>query len=462
MKKEKDEELDNLFKKGMEDPVGEPAFRDSDWNAMEQLLDQRKRRAGIVYWLPFLGSAAALLLLFLGWMFFKPGIVKNTKPEQVTAIHNSKNNGTSGGSIQQTADSSKIKTLSPANYAKNPGISRRGQNSKSFLPLSAGGDRRDTTGNRTKITAKPVVETIAATNTANNTSPNSISNQAVIANNNVSDKKGLATKKDLSTADDKKDLPAADNKKDFSAIGNPAKNLASMASKQKDSVAANSLATVATVSPLKVKSTVQPKLGSRPRFALGVLASSDLNGVNSSFQQSRIGGNFGLALSVGLSKKWTISTGVSYDIKPYLTNFSNYHTDHQFNTTPSSVSANCRMLEIPVVVNYQVYSQRGNKITIGSGLSSYFMLREDYTFNYSNPYAAGPAGFSVVNQNRNILSIVNLNATYEHPINSNVGVVIQPYLKIPLSNVGASQVRLQTTGVAVGLNWNLNSFSKPK
>ncbi len=460
MKKEKDEELDNLFKKGMEDPVGEPAFRDSDWDAMEQLLDQRKRRAGIVYWLPFLGSAAALLLLFLGWMFFKPGIVKNTKPGQVTAIHHSKeNNGTSGGSIQQTADSTKIKTLSPANYAKNPGISGRGQNSKSFLPLSAGGDRRGTTGNGTKITAKPGVETIAATSTTNKPSPDSISNRVVIANNNVSDKKDLAIKKDLSAADGKKDLSAADNEKDFSAIANPAKN---SAPKQKDSASANNLATVAAVSPLKVKSTIQPKPGSRPRFAFGVLASSDLNGVNSSFQQSKIGGNFGLALTVGISKKWTISTGASYDIKPYLTDFGNYHTSYQFKTPPSSVSANCRMLEIPVVVNYQVYSQRGNKITIGSGLSSYFMLREDYTFNYSNPYATGPSGFSVVNQNRNILSIVNINATYEHPINSNLGLVIQPYLKIPLSDVGASQVRLQTTGVAVGFNWNLNSFSKPK
>jgi hypothetical protein len=31
-----------------------------------------------------------------------------------------------------------------------------------------------------------------------------------------------------------------------------------------------------------------------------------------------------------------------------------------------------------------------------------------------------------------------------------------------LSDVGASQVRLQSTGVAFGINWNINASSKPK
>ncbi|MGZ3823178.1 MAG: hypothetical protein ACXVB6_21470, partial [Mucilaginibacter sp.] len=75
MNKEKDDDLDNLFRKGLEDPVNEAAFRDADWDAMEQMLDNRKKRPAIIYWLPILGSVAALLLIFLGWLFFKTDVV---------------------------------------------------------------------------------------------------------------------------------------------------------------------------------------------------------------------------------------------------------------------------------------------------------------------------------------------------------------------------------------------------
>ena len=101
-------------------------------------------------------------------------------------------------------------------------------------------------------------------------------------------------------------------------------------------------------------------------------------------------------------------------------------------------------------------------MTVGTGLSSYFMLREDYQFNYADSYATGPAHYTVINKNRNILSVLNLDVTYTHQINSKFGVTVQPYTKVPLSDVGYSQVRLQSTGVALGINWNINASSKPK
>jgi hypothetical protein len=213
-------------------------------------------------------------------------------------------------------------------------------------------------------------------------------------------------------------------------------------------------------STVKGKGNKQPKLGGGPRMALSVLASSDFNGV-SSFQQSRIGGNFGLLFSIGVSKKLTLSTGAMYSIKPYSSNIADYHTSYQFPTQPSSVDVNCRMIDIPLNLNYQVYHKGVNKFSVGSGLSSYIILREDYTFNYVNPYANGPAGYSVINKNRNFFGVLNLDVSYERQLNSKVGVTLQPYLKLPLSNIGQGQARLQTAGVAVGFNWNLNSSSKP-
>ena len=201
------------------------------------------------------------------------------------------------------------------------------------------------------------------------------------------------------------------------------------------------------------------KFASRPQFALSVIASPDMNGVNS-LQQTRIGGNVGLLFSAGISKKWTITTGAVYSVKPYTTGFQNYHTLSQFNTNPVNVMADCRVLDIPVNVGYQVYYKHQNKISIGSGLSSYFMLRENYKYNYSSNYATGPAEYNVVNKNQHILGILNINATYERQLNQKVGISLQPYLKLPLTGIGYGQVRLQTAGLAVGISWNLNSSIK--
>ncbi|MDB5023642.1 MAG: hypothetical protein JWP78_1397 [Mucilaginibacter sp.] len=461
MNKEKDEDLDNLFKKRLEDPVSESTFRDQDWDAMEQMLDKGKKRPVIIYWLPVIGSAAALLLIFLGYLFLKPEVVKPKKQGQTAAAHRHNadrdsnkekvapkdyaatnrsnpsdqkkdNTGTSGEPARQAADHNKQKTLTSAKYAGNPARLRHGQKSKSFFTLPSPAGRRDTTGYLARNrTAGAGTETIAIEGRGKNLLPDTTGRQAVIADNMVSDKKksGIAS--------DRTELGTADNKQ------------------QKDKSGPNAL--------VKVKGKGPQKSGNRPQFALGVFASSDLNGVNSSFQQSKIGGNFGAVLSVTFARKWTISGGAMYDIKPYLTSFDNYHTAYQFKTQPSSVNANCRMLDIPLNINYQVYSQQGNKITLGTGLSSYFMLREDYKFNYPDSYyASGPAAFTVINKNRNILSVLNLDATYTHQINSKVGLTVQPYLKVPLSDVGASQVRLQSTGVALGLSWSLNASSKPK
>jgi hypothetical protein len=122
---------------------------------------------------------------------------------------------------------------------------------------------------------------------------------------------------------------------------------------------------------------------------------------------------------------------------------------------PASVSTVCRMIDIPLNVSYRVFNQHQNKIFIGTGLSSYVMLQQNYTFNYTDPYATGPSHFDVSKNAGYLFGILNLNATYQRQLNSKLGVSVQPYMKIPLTNVGYSQVKLQSTGLAIGLNWNL-------
>jgi hypothetical protein len=207
------------------------------------------------------------------------------------------------------------------------------------------------------------------------------------------------------------------------------------------------------------KNIIKQPTAFRPQYALSVLAAPDINGVGS-FQQSKVGTNVGLLFSAGLLGKLTISTGVLYSAKPYTMAFQNYHTQYQFTENPVNVTADCRMLDIPLNIDYQLFNKHQNKISIGTGLSSYIMLNESYKFNYADSYVTGPSNYNVPNSGKYFFGVLNLNATYQRQLNSKVGISFQPYLKLPLTNLGYGQVRLQTTGMAVGLTWNLNSLSK--
>ena len=89
------------------------------------------------------------------------------------------------------------------------------------------------------------------------------------------------------------------------------------------------------------------------------------------------------------------------------------------------------------------------------------MLRESYKFSYADTYETGPSNYTVPGTSKYFFGVLNLKATYQHQVNSKFGISIQPYLKLPLGNIGYSQVHLQTTGIAVGVTWNLNPLPKP-
>lgn len=207
--------------------------------------------------------------------------------------------------------------------------------------------------------------------------------------------------------------------------------------------------------PLKIPSVI----GSR--FAMAVLAAPDVNGV-SSFHNEQTGLNLAVQLSLKLTKRLSITTGAAYAIKPYQTGLGNYKTNSPgwsaalwtSNAKPNTVNANCYVLDIPLNINYQLYSKGKNSFAVGTGLSSYIMLKEDYRFSFADP-AKNAVDLDISNQNRHMLGVLNMNLNYQHQLNNKLGLVVQPYLKLPLTQIGFGQVGLQSAGVAVGVNWNV-------
>jgi hypothetical protein len=84
MKNEQDK-IDNIFKKQLGDPARQFSYNGEDWDALEQMLDKDKKPRRIM-WLPIISSIAAMLLLVIGWWFFKPAIVIDKPVKQQVAV----------------------------------------------------------------------------------------------------------------------------------------------------------------------------------------------------------------------------------------------------------------------------------------------------------------------------------------------------------------------------------------
>lgn len=443
MKEEKENSIDKLFSQGLSEPGDNASYREEDWDAMEAMLDGKKPK-GITRTLILLVSTiAAMLLLVIGWLFLNPA----SKPDKTTQVVKKaapvqKDSGKYGPPVQQLADL-KSNTLS-ANDSSAMSAGDMSRKSKSFFTLSAVPGGRKITGfdtygaNPSYITKTPGVVT---GNAANNIVDN-------------------VTKHDTAITD------KAANYAKIDTILNDKTAVMASNSNQADTLKKRELVSVMddvrpNKKPAKYRHSASggAAMAFKPTLALSFVASPDVNSVKG-FSQ-KVGTNAGLLLTVGVTRKWSITTGAIYADKPYLANFANYTSAYKFSSNPESVSASCTVLDIPINVGYQVYNKGVNKFSLGTGLSSYFMLRENYTFNYAGGYPGGPATYNIRNKNQHIMGILNLNATYQREISSKFGVAVQPYYKIPLTGIGYGQVNLKSAGVAVGVTWNINPGTKP-
>ncbi|HKJ43429.1 MAG TPA: hypothetical protein VKA27_15125, partial [Sunxiuqinia sp.] len=125
------------------------------------------------------------------------------------------------------------------------------------------------------------------------------------------------------------------------------------------------------------------------------------------------------------------------------------YTVYSSNQRPEKVDADCRVLDIPVNINYELFQAKNTVVSLGTGISSYIMLKENYSFIYSDQYQHD---VEVLNKNRHWLSVFNLQANIERKLSSKISVSFQPYLKLPMKDVGYAHVRLQSFGLALSAN----------
>ena len=190
-------------------------------------------------------------------------------------------------------------------------------------------------------------------------------------------------------------------------------------------------------------------------FYTGIVSGVDLSSID--FQSAKTGNTIGLIIGYAFNNKWSIESGLLWDTKRVYDNGSHFNPPGYAPTngiTIVAVNGKSRLYELPVNMKYTIISGR-HSLFATSGLSSYLMRSENYDYEYTqNSQPGGHNYLSYKNKTKNWFSVVNLSVGYTHKLGGSGSIRVEPYLKLPIKNLGVGNMPIMSTGINIG-------FTKP-
>ena len=160
----------------------------------------------------------------------------------------------------------------------------------------------------------------------------------------------------------------------------------------------------------------------------------------------------GAGLGFSFNKRIIVRTGFYTSRKIYSASPGSYKPSEDFYTTYpylEKVDANCKVYEIPVTISYKLNKSSKNSFFATAGLSSYIMKKEEYDYSYR--YVPNGTVYkhrqTVENGKEHFLSGLTLSAGYQRSLGNRISVMVEPYVKLPLTGIGYGKVKLNSTGV---------------
>jgi len=104
------------------------------------------------------------------------------------------------------------------------------------------------------------------------------------------------------------------------------------------------------------------------------------------------------------------------------------------------------MFEIPVAIQYDVYSGAKHSVFVAASLHSYLMKREDYDITYDRYNMNYSANYSYRNSTDNWFAVAGFSAGYCTVLGKQGNISFAPYIKLPLKGLGVSNCLFPVLG----------------
>ncbi len=166
---------------------------------------------------------------------------------------------------------------------------------------------------------------------------------------------------------------------------------------------------------------------------------------------------FGLAANYNFSKKLRVKFSTTYMKDSYIVGQGDYKPPKGYwknGRAPEQTFAECNMIDVGLGLQY-MFSETGKAgFFTGIGLSSNFMLNEEYYYMYDEFFdrwwAKHKTGSST------LLNSFEINFGYGRSISDRFHLSLVPYAKIPVRGVGHGDIMLGGMGVRLVLSWKTN------
>jgi hypothetical protein len=440
-----DEEIDNLIRDAANQH--HPPYDDKAWGKMEELLDkhlpQKKDRKKYIFFI--------LFFLLLG-----------------TAVIFSVNNA--GKKTTTVADNQQVKKFVAAkDFTSSP------DNNADKTTAETSGKTPSSTQNGTPASA--TANNINTENTLADTKKLTLAN-----NKNATDRTAKLTysKKGRFVLKIKKPATVSDNEAYLSAEKNAivqnsdTKNMVSTPETVNTNEADLKITTIETDSVTKkfentntetekiaaekkepVAFAVKEKKNNNKSFAdkftVTLSAGEELSYVHNN-KSGKLKPFYGGGLSYALTKRFTLRSGLLVSKKIYSATPGQYKFGAGTTANPwlQKINADCKVYEIPLIIQYNFNQLKNHNWFAGMGISSFLMKRETYDYQYKN--AAGQTWsymHTYNNENENYFSVLTLSGGYQYKLSNRISFLAEPFLKIPINGIGAGKVKLNSAGLLV-------------
>ncbi len=456
--------IENFFKKALEGYEGDIHFKDEHWEQMATMLDEQmpviSSPTNTYYYTTNLISIATGVVLLLGtlWNFNLQKqnslLASREIPESVP------NQSGSAAPITLESSDSQIPQQEPGQQVAAV-VSNRDDSSSQVTVASDTEDTQNLAKVSERSTAPEISRPAAATNpeAANSerattrlvesierTPRGTVSEDANVL---IPENTGLADQALLALEKDEKD-------------GKPPRYSTLAALKKRPGQISlvpplGLPSSIQEVQPISRNEQIDEIIRSRassvfPRLGVSLVISPDLSS-NRMLKYNRFGSEMGVVLEYRLNPKLSVEGGAMITRKRYVAAASAYKSPDGFwrdatgGELPTEVSASCQVLDVPLNLRYRIFENDVSSFSGSIGVSSYFMLQEDYEFDMS----WGPWYWGTKGENNHFFGVGNLQVHYERKLGKRFAIEAAPFLKLPLTGYGHGSIKFHSLGAFFGV-----------
>jgi hypothetical protein len=177
---------------------------------------------------------------------------------------------------------------------------------------------------------------------------------------------------------------------------------------------------------------------------------------------NQIGNTIGLTVGYYLTDKLSVNTGIFYSNKFYWAPGRNYNhpSTGQYASTYAApppidyVNGSCNMWEIPFTLRYDFAHKEKTRFFANAGLSSYFMMKQSYIYFVHTSQQRMAAWKTSNNQQVNYwFGVADISVGFETEVGKGVSFQAEPFVKLPLRNMGVENLRLNSYGFLLSFRY---------